>query len=55
MKRMKSVRRWAVVCRRGRLVCDLGFPLIFTSKGEAGINAIDGDRMARVEIREVRS
>lgn len=53
-KRMKPVRRWGIVGKRGQLVAD-GDACIYERKYEADWACYkhEGERVVRVEIREV--
>lgn len=54
-KKFKPTLMWAVIDEKGLLVMEHGFPLMFTGpKSWARSNMIEGERMVRVEIREVR-
>jgi hypothetical protein len=51
----KPMKAWAIVDHKGRIARDCGSPLLFDTSAHAkDWIALTGDRVARVEIREVR-
>ena len=51
---MKPIKAWAIVKKDGKIKKGLTIHYIYTSKNWAKPNLCEGERIGRVEIREVK-